>query len=178
MHRLPTVVSFCRLSPGDATRPAAGDEDGGRAGAFRFGGDAGERSQTRAEERPYYHDIVGDESIYLSLFSSFCFLLHRAFSRCPLAFTSRCTVSVRLRPSANTKPPWNARARCRVIVITCMHACVRSGLRGSRVRACMRACTSGDLMGPANDYWPADLGGTTRARLVYTLIYSCICVHI
>lgn len=26
-------------------------------------------------------------------------------------------------------------------------------------------------MGPANDYWPADLGGTTRARLVYTLIY-------
>ena len=28
--------------------------------------------------------------------------------------------------------------------------------------SCVRACTSGGLMGPANDYWPADLGGTRR----------------
>jgi hypothetical protein len=27
-------------------------------------------------------------------------------------------------------------------------------------------------MGPANDYWPADLGGTTRARPVHTLMYA------
>lgn len=148
--------------------------------AFRFGGDVGERSQTRAEERPYYHDVVGD-GVYISL-ALFLIPLSptsRFLPLCPLAFTSRCTVSVRLRPSANTKPPWNARAWCRVIVITWMHTCVRSGLRGSRVHACMRACTSGGLMGPANDYWPADLGGTTRARLVYTHLYMrvFVCVY-
>lgn len=29
-------------------------------------------------------------------------------------------------------------------------------------------------MGPANDYWPADLGGTTRTRLVHVLMYVCV----
>lgn len=34
-------------------------------------------------------------------------------------------------------------------------------------------------MGPANDYWPADLGGTRRTRLVRVpmrVCVSCVCV--
>jgi len=37
----------------------------------------------------------------------------------------------------------------------------------ARVHACMRACTSGGLMGPANDYWPADLGGTSSPAVTH-----------
>lgn len=29
-------------------------------------------------------------------------------------------------------------------------------------------------MGPANDYWPTDLGGTMRARAMHKLIYACV----
>lgn len=130
-----------RLSPGDATRPAAGDEAGGRASrvslwrSWRRLANHGRRRQNSA---PYYHRAPAKTTlpIYLSLFSSFRFLCSTfdcLFPRGSLlsitlsfSFTSRCTsyqfIFVFLPTS---KPPSSCARACRVIVITCMHGCVR-----------------------------------------------------
>lgn len=68
-----------RLSPGDATRPAAGDEAGGRASRvslWRSWRRLANHSRRRQNSAPYYHRVPAKTTvpIYLSLFPSFRFL--------------------------------------------------------------------------------------------------------
>jgi len=109
--------------------------------------------------------IMSETSPYNSLSVFPLSSLRLAVSAIPLlAFTSKYTVSVRLCPST-TKQLSNARTS---VSRNRDHVYVRAGLR-----ECVRVCTSGGLMGPTNDYWPADLGGT-RARATYIVTYACV----
>lgn len=115
-----------RLSPGDATRPAAGHEVGGRAEPSRA---SGERLQTTAEVgRTVRHtSIVSESSLYISLAifplslpslslapfgcPLFPFSLSHQSAPCQFVFVLLPRKSFRMRARA-----------CRVIVVMCMHA--------------------------------------------------------
>lgn len=91
-------------------------------------------------------------SLSLSLFPpppSPSSLLARPFSSIPVDRSRWQDPSVLAAPFARNRLPPRANARTRFAVWPSRTSCVR-------------ACTSGGLMGPANDYWPADLGGTRR----------------
>lgn len=100
---------------------------------------------------PFFHHRPS-LSLSLSLFPpppSPSSLLARPFSSIPVDRSRWQDPSVLAAPFARNRLPPRANARTRFAVWPSRTSCVR-------------ACTSGGLMGPANDYWPADLGGTRR----------------